>query len=275
MSEDGGKRKRTSDERKGDSHDIQFEKEKNHKKTSVSSPKGEQVMVSWVGYKTGERLWYTKLSWSTYLESMVRYEFELLNLRRGGERGKVTSPFSRLAHERRNPLLRRSIPAYLACASIICVWLRFSRSSIEEFRRKKVAKDKFRDAKKSLQKRNTAGEGCKSQTEIIFFRRIENSKMACGVEVHVYIVTQNTVRWLQWRRRTKGRTHRTDGRRGKHVFPDSWRCGKEEMENIGWTCLADYQLAPNLFLKVNHKMKIWIMKKKIEQRSIVVPANKF
>lgn len=56
MSEDGGKRKRTSDERKGDSHDIQFEKEKNHKKTSVSSPKGEQVMVSWVGYKTGERL---------------------------------------------------------------------------------------------------------------------------------------------------------------------------------------------------------------------------
>ena len=33
-----------------------FEKEKNHKKTSVSSPKGEQVMVSWVGYKTGERL---------------------------------------------------------------------------------------------------------------------------------------------------------------------------------------------------------------------------
>ena len=116
---------------------------------------------------------------------------------------------------------------------------------------------------KNLCKNETRqGEGCKSQTEIIFFRRIENSKMACGVEVHVYIVTQNTVRWLQWRRRTKGRTHRTDGRRGKHVFPDSWRCGKEEMENIGWTCLADYQLAPNLFLKVNHKMKIWIMKKK-------------
>lgn len=42
MSEDGGKRKRTSDERNG-SHDIQFEKEKNHKKTSVSSQRENKL----------------------------------------------------------------------------------------------------------------------------------------------------------------------------------------------------------------------------------------